>query len=483
MMGETDFVLPLASRLLRYTKTFPYVSVAPRTRRRCLVALTLAGTDLLAGLVAVHIAGRLAETRFTIGIAGVPVLILVYWALGLYEGFGPCPFERLRLRAQGIVLFAAADCATGIVAGASLRLGFLVPACLLLLIIGYYMEICARTVLIRHGLWGGATIFVGCGSDRRQLAQYLQQHPEFGLCPIGFIRMAQESPDQMPPSLPMLGGVADLEQLASRIEVLVFGSAADTVVLSPALRRRLDARQLVMVGEPHDVQSLWLRTRTLGGLIGVELRRDSGRSWNRRIKRLVDLAISVPACLVAAPVIGLAAVAIKAVDPGPVFYFQDRVGMDGQNLRVCKLRTMYKDAEQRLQEHLECNPEARAEWQRFFKLTRDPRILPVVGAFLRRTSIDELPQLWNVVCGQMSLVGPRPFPAYHVGSFDPEFQLLRSSVPPGLSGLWQVAARSNGDLDVQRTQDLFYILNWSIWLDLYILIETPVAVIAARGAR
>jgi len=150
---------------------------------------------------------------------------------------------------------------------------------------------------------------------------------------------------------------------------------------------------------------------------------------------------------------------------------------------VLKVRSMYQDADERLEAHLASNPDAKREWERNFKLRNDPRILPYIGKIIRKSSIDELPQLWNVACGSMSLVGPRPLPEYHLNGFDREFQEVRSTVQPGLTGLWQVSDRSDGDLETQKSQDLFYIRNRSLWMDLYIILQTVPAVLSARGAR
>ena len=143
---------------------------------------------------------------------------------------------------------------------------------------------------------------------------------------------------------------------------------------------------------------------------------------------------------------------------------------------------MRLDAEKRLEEHLAENPELREEWKERFKLARDPRLIPLVGRLFRQFSIDELPQLWSVLRGDMSLVGPRPFPDYHLSQFSPVFLELRQRVRPGITGLWQITIRSDGGIAEQVAYDSYYIRNWSVWLDLYILSRTIAAVAAGRGA-
>jgi Undecaprenyl-phosphate galactose phosphotransferase WbaP len=239
---------------------------------------------------------------------------------------------------------------------------------------------------------------------------------------------------------------------------------------------------LIVIPDLFGMASLWVSTRDLGGVLGLEIRQNLLVPVNRWLKRGLDLALSSFFCILSIPVLALAVLWIKRVSPGSAFYAQQRQGEGGRTIRVLKLRTMYPDAEVRLMRYLGGNPDARDEWDRYFKLRNDPRILPGIGHFLRRTSLDELPQFWNVMRGEMSLVGPRPFPEYHLGRFGAKFRELRSRVAPGITGLWQVSARSNGDLKVQEALDSYYIRNWSLWLDLHILARTLRAVLSRQGA-
>ncbi len=457
--------------------------------RKPIVIAALAFGDVVAAIAAISL------SRALIGMSGaqppspkllmIAVLIFTSFCVGLYTGCGPSPYERFRLRTIAIVGFVVIEFLVGVPngeAGLLLLIGF--SNAIHLLVFGHYVEAMIRTLLIHLDLWGALVALVGCGGNTQKLAQLLSHQPSLGLRPIGFIETSRDrdlrNADLL---LPLIGAIADLGRIRPHIEFAIFDSADELSALTSAPQAWMSSCRLLLVEDVHDLQSLWLRTRMLGDTIGIEIRRDLCLRHNQVLKRAIDIIFAIPLALLVWPIIVVLALAIKLVDPGPAIYVQERVGRNWTTLRILKLRTMYADAEQRLEERLCRDPQARAEWQRFFKLAHDPRVLPIIGHFMRHTSLDELPQLWNVICGDMSLVGPRPFPAYHMTSFDDEFRIVRVSVQPGITGMWQVSSRSNGDLQVQKAQDLFYIRNWSIWLDIYILLQTVIVVLNGKGAK
>ena len=181
-----------------------------------------------------------------------------------------------------------------------------------------------------------------------------------------------------------------------------------------------------------------------------------------------------------APLLGLIALLIKLDSPGPVLYTHTRIGFGGKPFKVWKFRTMIKDADRVLREYLEKHPELRAEWERDHKLRHDPRITRV-GKWLRKTSLDELPQLWNVLRGEMSLVGPRPIVKEEVKKYGEKFSLY-TKVKPGMTGLWQVSGRNDTSYEDRVNLDAYYVQNWSVWLDIYILARTVKVVVVGKGA-
>jgi lipopolysaccharide/colanic/teichoic acid biosynthesis glycosyltransferase len=334
-------------------------------------------------------------------------------------------------------------------------------------------------------------VIIGTGARSRALARLLLTRVACGLRPIGFVNDGSGSGnvDEPLPHHEADGASVALPTLGTLDEWRAGGSAEVAVVpdrellpRNPSDLYRLGVQHVLLITSLGEFPTFGLHIRNGDGFVALEL---SGKPNYPReaLKRAIDLVVAMPLLILAAPIIGMLALAIKLTDRGPAFYSQSRVGRNGRPIRVLKLRTMYGDAEERLERVLASNPDLREHWQRYFKLAKDPRILPRVGNLMRRASLDELPQLWNVIRGDMSLVGPRPFPTYHLDAFDLEFRELRATVPPGLTGLWQISSRSNGDLDVQRAADCFYIKNRSLWLDLYILIATLPAVIAAQGAK
>ena len=222
------------------------------------------------------------------------------------------------------------------------------------------------------------------------------------------------------------------------------------------------------------------KTVSFDGMGGVEMVNQSRMRTLRMQKWLLDKALSVVAFAMLSPFFVIVPILVKLTSPGPVFYRQRRLGVNGREMRIWKFRSMYVDADERLARILAEDPEAAKEWKESFKLHDDPRVTPL-GRWLRKTSIDEFPQLFNVLAGDMALVGPRPIVKDEVAYYGTAYKVF-SSVKPGVTGLWQVSGRSDTDYARRVALDVEYVINWSPWLDLWILVRTFFTVLSSRGA-
>lgn len=340
-------------------------------------------------------------------------------------------------------------------------------------------------VMARRSWWGVPVLIIGAGQTGRAALRDLRANRVLGYRPMAFLDDDAQK-HGVCEGVPVVGTLDDAVWVARTFGIgyailAIPGMPRERLVRHLRRWRRIFPRILI-ISEFTGIATQWTEPRDLGGMTGFETHQKLLDPTTQWIKRIIDVAAAAFGLLVAAPVLGMCALWIRKASPGNPFYVQEREGRGGTTLRILKLRTMFPNADGMLESHLDRNPSAREEWERFCKLKQDPRILPGVGHLLRKTSLDELPQLWNVLKGEMSLVGPRPFPAYHNARFDLDFHDLRTHVRPGLTGLWQVSARSDGDLGVQQTLDSYYIRNWSFWLDIYILARTVRAVLAPRGS-
>ena len=342
-----------------------------------------------------------------------------------------------------------------------------------------------RELFASRTWWGTPVVILGAGKTAAMLIERLKAQPGIGMKPLACF-------DDDPAKQGKVSGVPVLGPLTSAAAWAKEHGVSQAIVAMPGVSRETiltvvnnhmgTIPKIILLSEFFGMVGLRISKQELGDMTGLQVQRNLLIPINRRLKRVMDLLVGVPLSLVALPIVLIAALAVMAVSPGSPFYAQAREGKRGRVVHVLKLRTMYPDAEARLEQLLASDPEASETWERFCKVRKDPRILPFVGEFLRKTSLDELPQLYNVLKGEMSLVGPRPFPYYHLEQFDEEFRALRREVLPGITGLWQVSARSDGDLKVQEGLDSYYIRDWSLWLDLYLLVRTPWAVVFGKGA-
>ncbi len=323
-------------------------------------------------------------------------------------------------------------------------------------------------------------LIVGAGKVGRQVAQEIQAQSWTGLTLVGYLDDDPSKQESVLEGAPVLGQL----EAANR---LVQSQRVDEVILALPLRAHGPLEDLVLA-----LQSLPVRVRVVpdffdlaifratiddfGGIPLIGLRDPAIDGYNRTIKRAFDLLIATLGLLFVWPIMLLVAVAIKLDSPGPVFFKQERVGENARVFTIIKFRSMVVDAEQRQAEVLKTTDNGVV----MHKTANDPRITRV-GHFIRRTSLDEIPQLFNVLKGDMSLVGPRPELPFLVERYE-RWQRQRFAVPPGITGWWQINGRSDKLMHLHTEDDLYYIRNYSPLLDLQILWRTIAVVLRGRGA-
>ncbi|MDR2484396.1 MAG: undecaprenyl-phosphate galactose phosphotransferase WbaP [Treponema sp.] len=239
-------------------------------------------------------------------------------------------------------------------------------------------------------------------------------------------------------------------------------------------------RYHVLIPDFSGVTNIWMAIRDFDGILGFVTSHKLKMPWNLGIKRFMDLSTVILVGLALSPILLIIALLVKITSPGPVLYGHTRLGLHGKRFKAYKFRSMVIDADARLKALLASDPRIKAEWEANHKIKQDPRITKL-GKFLRRTSLDEFPQLINILKGEMSLVGPRPIVDDEAARYGKDFNRI-FSVRPGLSGLWQVSGRSDTDYNERVSFDTYYLQSWSVWLDLWVLYKTVGAVLKGKGA-
>ena len=394
-----------------------------------------------------------------------PVLLLLVFMRGLfalYPGYGLNPADELR-RETITTFFVACFTLAG---GALFQFNtdysriVIILTCLLLFLVLPLTRAFVKLILSQSTIYGENVWIVGVSERANILKDLLMKNPMLGLSVLG---QSEGSPPKYvacPHCLLVPDGIDDLSAILDN-----FSKRFKRVWLVPNLL---------------DVASVWLTPRDLQGHLALELRNNLLESRNKFIKRFIDLNLSCIIGILTLPIMIVVALWIKQDSKGPILLRQTRLGKGAKPFTMYKFRTMHTNAEDHLEKYLANNSKARTEWDKTRKLRFDPRITHS-GYILRRFSIDELPQIWNVFKGEMSFVGPRPIMVDELTWYANKAHLY-TQVRPGLTGLFQILGRNDLSYDQRVRLDAYYVRNWSIWLDIHIISRTLFVVLSSKGA-
>jgi Undecaprenyl-phosphate galactose phosphotransferase WbaP len=361
------------------------------------------------------------------------------------------------------------------------------------MIIILLMRWSVRILATQMGIWGEPVVIFAHGVQIDGLTNYFLKRRRLGFVPILAVTdSAGKKVVNSPVPVVSLRRLLAEDYLLKDVDTILVDASFFGRTLRNNSYNKLTRtfKHVIFVSDMDWLEGASLAVRDFEGLIGIEACRGQFASTSSIIKRGMDILGSLFGMFLFAPFLVLVSILIKLDSPGSVFFSQERVSMDKRKKKrlgsdtpkifIYKFRSMYINADQMLAEYLAKNQQARQEWNQTQKLHDDPRITRV-GRWLRKFSIDEIPQLYNVFKGEMSLVGPRPIMTNQVKLYGKNFEAY-SGVRPGLTGFWQVSGRNTTTFQERARFDLYYVHNWSIWLDLYILARTVWVVLSREGA-
>jgi len=415
----------------------------------------------------------------------LPFFTLTFFIMGLYPGISQAPAEETRgftiasiLAHNGILIsryiqYEVID---------SVFIAFIFSfffSSTILMICRDIMHIIRSKAKVR----GIPAVIYGAGDMGRLLVDRLLIAKKIGYEPVLILDDNAEQEDYYR-NIPIISDTKIGPELVKRYNIkmaMVAMPNLEQTEMAAMIKNSVYAfRYNVLIPDFFNISNIWMSVRDFDGMLGFATSHRLKMFWNLAIKRFLDLLMIIVGGLIVSPFLLLIALFIKISSPGPVLYSHKRLGLNGKHFNAYKFRTMVKDADKKLKELLESDPEVKKEWEESYKIKNDPRVTKI-GKFLRKTSLDEFPQLLNILKGEMSLVGPRPVIPEEIEMYR-ENAMRILTVKPGLTGLWQVSGRSDTDYGERISYDLYYLQSWSVWLDLWIIYRTPRVIFWGKGA-
>jgi len=414
----------------------------------------------------------------------LPLFPIAYYLRGLYPGFGVDVIEELRsLTYSTTAVFAILGMMTFLIQDfmSYSRLAFVLSWITALVAVPIGRSV-VRKIFSRNQWWGIPVIVIGAGRAGERIIDSLIKQKHIGLRPIvavdddidrwGYIQ-----------GVPVIGGLEIIPELSEKL-CNDYAIIAMPKVNGPRQQEIIHKyskyfAHTTVIPDMFGLSSLWVSTRDLGGILGLEVQQKLLNRSSRIKKRIFDTILASILFVLTLPITLVVSLLILLDSKGRVFFKQERMGLNDTRFKMVKFRSMHSDAEKRLSVLLKNNPEFRREYEIYHKLTNDPRMTRV-GRFIRKYSLDELPQFWNVIKGDMSLIGPRAYIPWEKIKMNGHDELILK-VKPGISGLWQVTDRNNSSFEERNLMDVYYIRNWSMFLDIYIVARTITVVLTGRS--